>query len=89
MLDEATIERIVREVVRRLLERNPDIAGVRVAQGSTGVVHHHDRVLTEFDLISARRTGRRVVSISRKTIITPLARDRARDLGIELRFRDS
>lgn len=65
--------------------------GVGTGTSSFGrelVSHHHGRVLTEFDLIMARRSGQRVLTLRRGTIVTPLAKDRAKDLGIELRYRD-
>ena len=89
MLDEATIERIVRQVIQRLLEKNPGLIDQSAVADGPMVTHHHGRVLTEFDLIRARRSGHRVVTIGSRTIVTPLARDRAHDMGIDLQKRQT
>ena len=95
MVDEKLIEEIVRRVVARLLaEGQLQAAGVPTpapapapAQATQGVTHT-GRVLTEWEILQAHRSGKGFISLSRKTIVTPLARERARDLSVELLFTD-
>jgi uncharacterized protein YbjT (DUF2867 family) len=93
MVDEKLIEEIVRRVVARLLaegqlqvagEPAPGPAPAPRAQGVT----HTGRVLTEWEILQAHRSGKGFISLSCKTIVTPLARDRARDLSVELVYTD-
>lgn len=46
-------------------------------------------LVTEKDILRAARAGRRELSITEKTLITPLARDTARQLGIVFILGDS
>ena len=66
--------------VRRLPIRNtqPHLAG------RPSVEKHFGRVLSEWDILQIHRSGGRAVSVQRKTIVTPLAKDRARDLSVEI-----
>ena len=41
-------------------------------------------LLLEEDIIALHRQGQRSLTVEKGTIITPLAQDKARDLGIEL-----
>jgi len=87
MIDQALIEEIVRRVVERLLQ-DPRFQGL--SGGATPSVlpstahHHHKRVLCEWDVLTVHRKGGRLIQLNTKALVTPAARDRARDLGVEL-----
>jgi len=73
IFDQDTIERIVKEVLRRLKAveegpRNPDLI--------------RKKVLTESDVLEMSRAGVRSIVVPEGTIITPLAWDSVRELGI-------
>jgi hypothetical protein len=89
-IDRETLEAIVREVVERLLKSNPELCQ-SLADSATpppdGTFEHYGRVLSEGDLMACRKHGKRTIRCDAKTIITPLARDRARDLGIRIATR--
>ncbi|MBI2943692.1 MAG: hypothetical protein HYY25_05785 [Candidatus Wallbacteria bacterium] len=89
MVDEKLIEEIVRRVLESLAGQGR--GGAREGAGSVEKpgTAHAGRVLSEWDILTAHRSGKGWISVTRKTIITPLARDRARDLGVELVVRDS
>lgn len=90
MIDQKTIELIVQRVVERLLADPRFLAAA--GGGRTGsappppvaVQRHFGRLLSEWDILTLHRSGRRAVAVARGTIVTPMARDRARDLGVEL-----
>lgn len=82
-LDPQTLETIVREVVERLLARHPEL-GAPAASEDGAAFEHYGRVLSESDLMACRKSGKRTIRCDAKAIITPLARDRARDLGIRI-----
>jgi hypothetical protein len=42
------------------------------------------RVLSEWDILTTHRSGGRAITIGRSVIVTPLAKDRARDLSVAL-----
>lgn len=93
MVDEKLIEEIVRRVVARLMAEGQLQAAA--APGATSApapkpqgVTHTGKVLTEWEILQAHRAGKGFISLSRKTIVTPLARDRARDLSVELVYHD-
>lgn len=86
MIDEKTLEEIVRTVVRRILEQHPELVGR--SNDEDVVMNHLGRVLSEDDLNRCRKQGKRAIRVYKGTVITPLARDRAKDLGIDLLFRD-
>ena len=83
-IDQATLEAIVREVVQRLLATHPDLIEHCAAEQDGDAYEHYGRVLSEGDLNICRKTGKRAIRTDAKTIITPLAKDRARDLGIRI-----
>lgn len=86
-IDRETLESIVREVVERLLASNPELCQAlddAAPASPGGSFEHYSRVLSEGDLIACRKQGKRSIRCDAKTIITPLARDRARDLGIRI-----
>ncbi len=89
MITQDIIEEIVRRVLERLL-KDPRFQSV-AASGDTSqrpktssVRQHYGRLLSEWDVLQVHRSGGRALKVSKKTILTPLARDRARDLGVEL-----
>ena len=82
-IDQATLEAIVREVVQRLLLTHPELVAA-VSDDGGPAYEHYGRVLSESDLIATRKAGKRAIRCDAKTIITPLARDRARDLGLRI-----
>lgn len=43
------------------------------------------RMLSEDDILAASKAGQTVITLDKNTLLTPLARDRARQLGIELK----
>ncbi|MBI4859841.1 MAG: hypothetical protein HY815_06200 [Candidatus Riflebacteria bacterium] len=85
-IDAKTLETIVREVVERLLAQHPELFASSAPDDP--VVEHRGRLLSEGDLLTCRKQGKRAIRLDRKTIVTPLARDRAKDLGIRVVFRD-
>lgn len=86
MIDEKTLEEIVRLVVRRILEQHPEL--ISRSDDEDVVMNHLGRVVSEDDLIRCRKQGKRAIRMYKGTVITPLARERARDLGIDLIIRD-
>ncbi len=82
-LDPQTLEAIVREVVERLLARHPELCAPAASEDGNAF-EHYGRVLSEGDLLVCRKTGQRTIRCDARAIITPLARDRARDLGIRI-----
>lgn len=84
-IDQAALEAIVREVVQRLLASHPELVATAADDGPSH--EHYGRVLSESDLIACRKLSKRSIRCDAKTIITPLARDRARDLGIRIVLR--
>jgi hypothetical protein len=92
-IDQATLEAIVREVVQRILASHPELFAAASDDGGTAdqlttyehaTYEHYGRVLSEGDLNACRKTGKRTIRCDAKAIITPLARDRARDLGLRI-----
>jgi hypothetical protein len=86
VIDEKTLEEIVRTVVRRILEQHPEL--VSRSDDEDVVMNHQGRVLSEDDLNRCRKQGKRAIRIYKGTVITPLARDRCRDLGVDILVRD-
>lgn len=82
-IDQATLEAIVREVVQRLLASHPELIEAAVDEGGEAY-EHYGRVLSESDLNICRKAGKRAIRCDAKCIITPLARERAKDLGIRI-----
>ncbi|MBI4870282.1 MAG: hypothetical protein HY814_01800 [Candidatus Riflebacteria bacterium] len=92
MVDEKLIEEIVRRVVARLLAAGQLQASAPApsqAEPPRQGVTHTGRVLTEWDVLLAHRAGKGYITLAKKTIVTPLARDRARDLSVELVIQDA
>jgi hypothetical protein len=87
-IDEKTLEAIVREVVERLLSERPDLFTSSQEQ-SDAILDHFGRVLSEDDLLVCRKQGKRAIRIDTRTIVTPLAKDRARELGVRILRRES
>lgn len=96
----AEIDRLVREVVRRLSEAAPTaaVSAPVVAASSAGrassqfaspnasdVWRPSDKVITASTL-DARPAAARVLAVRRGTVVTPAAKDRLRQLKIELRW---
>lgn len=71
------VERIVREVIRRLRAQEK---GVRSADSAVVL---SQRVITAAS-IETVPTGTREITIAARAILTPLARDDARDRGIRI-----
>ncbi len=69
------IERIVREVIRRLHAESVKTSNANVI---------NDRLITAA-MIQSLPTGACEVTIAKRAIVTPLARDEARDRGIKIR----
>ena len=86
-IDQATLEAIVREVVQRLLAANPDLLAGFAPDGDAAdqdVYEHYGRVLSESDLIACRKLAKRAIRCDARAIVTPLARERAKDLCIRI-----
>ena len=89
MIDQNVIEEIVRRVLERLL-KDPRFSSVAAegqssqAPAKSSVRQHYGRLLSEWDVLTVHRAGGRAMKMAKSTIITPLAKDRARDLGVEL-----
>jgi ribose 5-phosphate isomerase B len=93
-MDRAQLEKIVREITIAVLEvvgrgsgASPDSheAGDRNHAPRCELTHHFKgRLLSEEQLLTIGGDGAKKVSLNPGTIVTPLARDRARSLGLEL-----
>jgi RpiB/LacA/LacB family sugar-phosphate isomerase len=75
IFDQDTVERIVEEVLRRLR----DIGGGDNPEQANFI---NSKVLTESDVLEISKSGLKDIIIPEGTIITPLASDSIRDLGI-------
>ncbi len=98
---EALVRTVTREVVKELGRRSAPDSGEAAGSGCScggscrvtavgedspaGPDRFPGRVLTEAGLESAMHVGQTVLTLSAGTIVTPLARDRAAEIGIELR----
>ncbi len=77
------VERIVREVIRRLLAQEPQSRQEHGATRADAAAVLSQRVITAAS-IEAVPTGTREIMIAARAILTPLARDEARDRGIRI-----
>lgn len=73
------IERIVREVIRRLRVESEQTADAKLSQS----LILSDRLITASSIESIP-TGTCEVTIATRAIVTPLARDEAKDRGIRI-----
>jgi len=73
-MDQALIEKVVQEVIRRL----------RAEMGAEAVARPPKKVIVEADVLEAVRRGERVIRAAPKAIITPLARDAMREKGVRV-----
>ncbi len=94
----AELERIVEAVIARLRRllgvgpcplcghhdpaRRPEASPPEAAGGPA--TDHPGRFLGEDDVVRFYRSGARLVRLAPRCIVTPAARDRARDLGVDL-----
>jgi hypothetical protein len=79
------IERIVREVIRRLQAMDatkPEVAQPKAAP-VTGELVLSERLVTAATILGVPKGTTKVV-IAKRAILTPLARDEARDRGIKI-----
>jgi len=74
-MDQALIEKIVQEVIRRLKAEMGAEAGLRSPPR---------KVIVEADVLEAVRRGEKVIRAAPKAIITPLARDAMREKGVRV-----
>lgn len=85
-MDRNALEALVREVVERLLAQHPELftdsPPAHKPTIDANVLDHPGRLLSEGDLAPCRKLGIRRIRVRAKTVITPQARDRAKDLGI-------
>jgi hypothetical protein len=83
-ITEDLVRRLVIEVVDKLeeLQREAEIKEKPHLQDFQG------KVLTASELEFLHRNRVEVLRLSKKTILTPLARERAQDLGVTLEFCD-
>ena len=79
--DAELIERIVREVVRRLGERGVAVQSEAAAGGSELVLT--DRVVS-LQSIRGRLAGTTRLVVTRTAVVTPAVRDELKENGIEL-----
>ncbi len=95
MIDQSIIDEIVRRVIERLLQDSrfqslvassgPVAASTNMKPKPVSSVRQHfGRLLSEWDVLTVHRSGGRAMGLKKSVIITPLARERARDLGVEL-----
>lgn len=94
-IDASTIETIVREVLARLggspiksAAQNGAIAAREKPQAAAtagSVVHLSDRVIS-LATLKGKLDGRRVISVDRGTIVTPMAKDFLRESGVSIRI---
>jgi hypothetical protein len=80
--DPQLIDRIVREVMRRLTDR--EVAVTDVTENKDLVV---DESVISLATLEGRLCGVRRVVIEERAVITPAARDELNDQGIELQRR--
>jgi hypothetical protein len=73
-MDQALIEEIVREVIRRL----------KAEMGAEAAARPPRKVIVEADVLEAVRRGEKVIRAAPGAIITPLARDAMREKGIDV-----
>ncbi len=83
--DSELIERVVREVIRRLLERGVSV-GESVPANGTAEVVVQERVVALATIEGRLKDVRRVV-VGRRAVVTPAVRDELKDRGIELERR--
>jgi hypothetical protein len=65
------------------LVRDTGAGGTRPAGGTTGVMRIERGAVTERSVVKAASSGARLV-VGPKAVLTPLARDKARVLGVEI-----
>ena len=93
--DSEFIERIVREVIRRLLERGATVApagsvsssAAAAANGSTELMLTGKLVTLE--TVRDRLGGIQRITVGRRTIVTPAVRDELKQRKIKLERQDS
>lgn len=73
-MDQALIEKIVQEVIRRL----------KAEMGAEAAAGPPKKVIVEADVLEAVRRGEKAIRAAPKAIITPLARDAMREKGIDV-----
>lgn len=79
---EDQVERIVREVVRRLLALESS-AGNRPALAEGNALTLDERVIS-METLRGRLEGVRRVAVTRRAVVTPAARDLLRERGVDL-----
>lgn len=96
--DSDAIDRIVREVLRRLEGQLPHACpqcGCRLDGGAAAPAEarapvsprlesHGGRLLSEDEVLRYHRAGVRALELPARCLVTPAARDRARDLKLDL-----
>ena len=68
----------------QVLNQMPQSSGYPTQRGNSAINKHHRKVLSEWDILQTHRAGGRVITVAKATIITPLAKDRARDLTVDI-----
>ena len=66
------------------LHQNQQTSVYPVKRGNSTINIHHRKVLSEWDILQAHRSGKRVITVAKSVIITPLAKDRASDLSVDI-----
>tara|TARA_Y100000589_G_scaffold248515_1_gene236529 strand:- start:1182 stop:1442 length:261 start_codon:yes stop_codon:yes gene_type:complete len=81
-------EELIREIVTEVVSRieSMRMSEVTSFESAAPRVKFYSKVLTGSDVEYHFREGTEVLMLSRKTVITPLAHERCRDLKIELVF---
>ncbi|MCL2220769.1 MAG: hypothetical protein FWC20_00140 [Oscillospiraceae bacterium] len=75
------LKQLLREIVESELKICDGCCNTKGKQNSSEV---RSELLLEDDIISLHRSGQTVLNIGKNCIITPLAADRARELGMEI-----
>ncbi len=81
-------EELVRQLVIEVVDKLEKIQREAKTQAQSHVEEFQGKVLSASELEVFHRNRVEVLRLSRTTILTPLAQERARDLGVALDFCD-
>ena len=79
-------EELIREIVKEVVNRIEHLRSNTQLDTAASSVRFKQNVLTASDIEYYAREGIELIYLSKKTVITPLATERSRDLNVELIF---
>ena len=79
-------EQLIREIVKEVVDRIELLRSSAQLETAASSVTFKQKVLTGSDIEYYAREKIEIIYLSKKTVITPLAMERGRDLKIELIF---